>query len=252
VNGLPLPPIELMRSVGPTDNASYDNPGRLPVYGADFPSIDYSRVLEFGCGCGRVARQLLQQTEPPKEYFGIDLHRAAIEWCNQNLRRDGFRFQHADVFNPTFNPSGKPGVSPFPAPDDRYSFVLAHSVFTHVVERDVAGDLKECARVLSGDWVFRSTWFLFEKHAFPVMQEFQNALYINDVDPTNAVYFDREFVSNLFTAVGLQIVKVLPPCIRGFQYFVYARKSASPVQPEWPRDDAPLGIHRPPASLFIS
>ena len=37
-----------------------------------------------------------------------------------------------------------------------------------------------------------TTFFLFDKAGFPMMQEFQNAPYINLDDPTNAVIFDRE------------------------------------------------------------
>ena len=47
----------------------------------------------------------------------------------------------------------------------------------------------------SPDGVAVTTWFLFDKANFPMMQEFQNALYISDFDPTNAVIFDRTWLS---------------------------------------------------------
>ena len=44
-----------------------------------------------------------------------------------------------------------------------------------------------------------------------MMQDFQNALYINDVDPTNAVIFDRDWVRREAGAAGLTIHRVAQP-----------------------------------------
>ncbi len=44
---------------------------------------------------------------------------------------------------------------------------------------------------MAPDGLLRSTWFLCEKRYFPMMQDFQNALYINENDTTNAVIYDR-------------------------------------------------------------
>ena len=53
---------------------------------------------------------------------------------------------------------------------------------------------REVARSSGQTAYLHSTWFLFDKRDFPMMQDFQNALYINDVDPTNAVIFDRAWL----------------------------------------------------------
>ena len=39
--------------------------------------------MDFGCGCGRVARALPKYL--PGEVFGCDITADAIEWCQQNL-----------------------------------------------------------------------------------------------------------------------------------------------------------------------
>ena len=41
------------------------------------------------------------------------------------------------------------------------------------------------------DGWLHASWFLFDKRLFPMMQPFQNALFINETDPSNAVIFDR-------------------------------------------------------------
>ncbi|MGE0715121.1 MAG: hypothetical protein AB7P02_06740, partial [Alphaproteobacteria bacterium] len=95
--------------------------------------------------------------------------------------------------------------------------------------------------------VFRATWFLCEKRFFPMMQDYQNALYINLEDPTNAVIYDRDFVAALYRAAGLAIVQVVPPDVRGFQWAVYATRDADAVPVAFPEDTAPFQRMVPPA-----
>lgn len=253
---LPLPPIELMRSVGPTDPAEYDNPKGLGVLDGiigrgNYPNLDYSRVLDFGCGCGRLARQMMQQATPPAEYIGVDLNPASVAWCSENLspRNPAFRFAHLDIYNMQFNPGSSQARVAFPADDGSCTLVLATSVFTHILERDVEFYLGECARVLAPYGVLCATWFLFDKRNFPVMQEFQNALYIQVEDPTNAVWFDHEFLKRIHTDVGLTISFVRAPIVRGFQYVLVCRKAGG-THVAIPADLADIGLMRPPISMF--
>src|SRR4051794_40460890 len=81
---LPVPPLEMREAVGPTDPAAFDNPTRQPVF-PGFPDFAYESVFDFGCGCGRLARQMIQQQPRPQRYLGVDLNLPLIEWCQQNL-----------------------------------------------------------------------------------------------------------------------------------------------------------------------
>jgi SAM-dependent methyltransferase len=246
---LPIPPLEMRELVGPTDTAAFDNPsgGLLYPY---LPAHAYEAVFDFGCGCGRVARQLIQQRERPQPYLGIDLHRGMIEWCRENLapRAPGFEFLHHDVRNDSFNPGPeKPETAAFPAPDDAFTLVQAFSVFTHVVERHLAFYLQEVARVVRSDGFLHSTWFLFDKRDFPMMQDSQNALYINDLDPWNAVIYDRAWLRAQAAAVRLTISAIRPPTTRGFQWtVVMAPFEQGLEEAEFPPDDAPAGRQTPP------
>lgn len=253
---LPLPPIELRRAIGPTDPSWFDNPsGRgalddLRIPGK--PAIDYRRVLDFGCGCGRVARQMMQQKKQPIEYCGLDLNKAAIEWSAENLspRHPGFTFRHLDFHNAQFNPGGAPQPLPFPVPENHYTLALACSVFTHIIESDIGFFFRECAKALADDGLLWSTWFVFDKRFFPALQPFQNALYINLDDPSNAVWYDVSFISRLHHENGLHICAVGASDIRGFQYGVIARKGIGQSLP-FPDDLAPIGIAQPPVSLDV-
>jgi SAM-dependent methyltransferase len=106
-----MPPYEMRVLVGPANEAAFDHPSGELV----FPYLDesaYECVFDFGCGCGRVARQLLQQRVRPRRYVGIDLHRGMIQWCNENLAplAPEFEFRHHDVYNYSSDRS-RPDVS---------------------------------------------------------------------------------------------------------------------------------------------
>jgi SAM-dependent methyltransferase len=246
---LPLPPQEMRELIGTTDPADFDNPtGELVL-----PDLDpraYEAVLDFGCGCGRLARQLLQQRPRPGRYLGIDLHPGMVAWCERNLAPadPDFEFRHHDVFNPGLNPGeGKPRTAPLPAADDSMSLVIAHSVFTHLLQDDVEHYLDECARVLRPDGILHATFFVFDKAPFPMMQDFQNALYINAEDPTNAVILDRDWLRQAATRAGLTVVRAQAPGIRGYQTTLQLTPARAGVRAvEFPTDRAPLGVKPPP------
>jgi SAM-dependent methyltransferase len=245
---LPLPPIELRQLVGATEDVFYDNPSGADLF-PEVPPQAYESVFDWGCGCGRVARQLIQQRRRPGKYVGVDLHRGMIHWCQQNLapRAENFEFHHQDVHNLGLNPEGTARVLPFPVPGSSVTLFLAWSVFTHVNEEAATFYLHELSRVLHPNGVAITTWFLFEKSGFPMMQEFQNALFINDVDPTNAVIFDKSWLRRTADLAGLTLSFIAAPAVRGFHWRIRLKKAAAGVpHAEFPLDDAAQGLQRPP------
>ena len=130
---LPIPPFEMRQLVGPTDEAAFDNASGDPIL--EVPESQFDAVLDFGCGCGRLARQMIQQRARPRRYVGFDLHAGMVRWCQEKLapRAHGFEFLHHDVDNQSFNPgSGKPAVLPMPVEDAAFSLVIAAiSLYPH-------------------------------------------------------------------------------------------------------------------------
>jgi SAM-dependent methyltransferase len=250
VNELPFPPIEFMRIVGPTDPSLFDNASRAPIFG-NLDEQAYSSVFDFGCGCGRIARQLIQQRPRPRRYVGIDRHREMVGWCQNNLapHAPGFRFVHHDVLHEIWNPGGTPGHLPLPLRNEEVTLFIAWSVFTHLLEPDAEFYLQELGRALSPGGKAVTTWFFFDKGDFPMMQEFQNALYINPTDPTNAVIFDRAWFLTQVNRAGLVPTSITPPDLKGFQWTVeLERQAEGKVAQEFPEDLAPRGLARPPIS----
>lgn len=240
---LPIPPLPMREAVGPTDPAAFDNPTGRPIF-ESVPIEAYDSVFDFGCGCGRLARQLIQQTPRPRSYLGVDLHLPLVEWAQDNLasHAEGFRFAHHDVRYDAWNPGDdKPDTAPLPTDDGSRSLVIAFSVFTHLIQAHAEYYLREVARILAPEGAFYSTWFLFDKRLFPMMQDFQDALYINELNPANAVIFDRDWLLRTTAANGLALTAAEQPEVRGFQWHLTMRRATAMVQTvELPFDEAPL------------
>jgi SAM-dependent methyltransferase len=244
---LPLPPLEMRQLVGRPEPAAFDPPEQGQVFPTITRRQQYDLVFDFGCGCGRVARQLALTRPRPKRYVGIDLHAGMIAWAAENIapKLSGFDFVHHNVYNPGFNPDPTlPRAAAFPVADGTVSLLLALSVFTHLIQEQAEHYLDEVARVLRADGIMVASFFLFDRRYFPMLQDFQNALYINSEDPTNAVMFDREWLLAALRARGLGVSAARPPQVRGFHWELEITGGEGLA--ELPGDDAPFGRVPPP------
>lgn len=113
-----------------------------------------ARILDIGCGCGRLARYLVD--EPITKYVGFDRHHGMIEWCQQNITPADprFQFDFAAVKSPAYD--HRDGVTGtiaadeyvFPYKDGEFTGTFLASVFTHMPISEVAQYLKEIGRVV--------------------------------------------------------------------------------------------------------
>ncbi|MDX6671759.1 MAG: hypothetical protein QOI91_2122 [Solirubrobacteraceae bacterium] len=140
MTGLPFPPEELRERVGWVPGAhgteAYDNIGlatKRAVVAAlpDDWSWDGKRVLDFGCGSGRMLRHLLAEGERA-EIWGCDIHGPSVDWVTRHLPFHAFRNTR------------EPGLDLAP---DGFDLVIATSVFTHI-GREWARWLLELRRIL--------------------------------------------------------------------------------------------------------
>jgi SAM-dependent methyltransferase len=121
------------------------------------------RVLDIGCGIGRVALPLTRYLQPPATYDGFDVMKAAIRWCDRHITADhpNFRFHHVDVSSSEYSSGGVAASEfRFPFADASFDFAFATSVFTHLVEEETKRYLAESARVLVSGGRFLATFFL--------------------------------------------------------------------------------------------
>jgi SAM-dependent methyltransferase len=92
----------------------------------------FASILDFGCGCGRVARHWAGLRGP--HLHGCDYNPELVAWCRESL---GFMEARVNGLEP-----------PLPYEDRRFELVYAISVLTHLTEELALAWLDELARVL--------------------------------------------------------------------------------------------------------
>lgn len=108
------------------------------------PTVD-TKVLDFGCGCGRVVRYFAAQC--PAQVDASDIDAETIAWCQASLG-DAAAF-HCN-----------PEWPPLSFEDERFDLVYGISVFTHFPEDMQRAWLAEMRRVVKPD-----AWLLLSIHA---------------------------------------------------------------------------------------
>ena len=227
----------------PRDDELYCGGGDYKKIGLDF--LRYflevgglrtdERVVEIGCGLGRLASPLTQYLVSPGGYYGIDIVPSAIDWCSRNIKSKypEFEFHLKNVYNSFYN---KTGVVPetdvsVPLPATSADFVVLASVFTHLHREIVVAYLGEIRRLLSKRGRCFSTWFLIDEVSSNLMDRTRVArgegktgpsifvldpnadgteFYVNAAEPLAAIGFRRQEVLQWIENAGLRITKDVP------------------------------------------
>jgi SAM-dependent methyltransferase len=148
--GIPLPSSQLMCYVqGSDDVAGFLKGGMLAATsmrdilarnGIDFHS--FHAILDFGCGSGRVMRHF--RDLGPHRLYGTDYNPPLIDWCRRHFDFAEFRVNAID--------------SRLDFEDEKFDFIYALSVFTHLSENLQAFWMAELTRVLRrGGYLFMTT-----------------------------------------------------------------------------------------------
>jgi SAM-dependent methyltransferase len=171
------------------------------------------RVLEIGCGIGRMARVLVPVLRPPGSYDGFDVVDSGIAWCQERYRDTPapFRFVHADLRNSAYNPGGTldAGSYRFPVEDGACDLVIATSLFTHLLPAAAEHYLAEVARVLAPAGRLFGTWLLCSAQR-PAPAEYvplrdATTLVADPAVPESAVAYDERWVIERLSARGLSV-----------------------------------------------
>lgn len=92
---------------------------------------DISAALDWGCGCGRLARYFKDFSKT--SFTGVDIDSDNIQWCRKNL-----------PFGSYFE---IPKYPPTTLPDSAFDLIIGISVFTHLEEENQFLWLKELHRI---------------------------------------------------------------------------------------------------------
>jgi SAM-dependent methyltransferase len=203
------------------------------------------RVLDVGCGIGRMARPLAGYLTSEGSYDGFDINRQGIEWCRSRYAdKPNFRFVLADLHNRRYNPEGRqpPVDFGFPYADATFDLTLCTSVLTHLLEAETDHYLAEIARVLAPGGRVLATFFLLDADARAALAEGRTGLafgpqagpvaVVREDVPEEAVAHDRGWLDAALARHGLAPTCVEPGSWRGgtarsrsFQDLVVARRA---------------------------
>ena len=141
IDALPFPPAELIHLVAGAPDPIWFFAGGRKAFESMGEILDRSgvtvndlhAVLDFGCGCGRVARHWNSVKGP--SFAGTDYNPDLVAWCNENLPFGRFSVNNL--------------VPPLGYADQSFDFVYALSVFTHLPENLQGPWVEEMARILT-------------------------------------------------------------------------------------------------------
>lgn len=219
----------------PPGERSFVGDGDFRAIGAEFLThfvrlggLDpHDRVLEIGCGIGRMALPLTQYLSAPGRYTGVDVVAAGIAWCADTITPvyPDFSFRHIDLRHDIYNPGGsKPTEAvALPFADGGFDFIYLTSVLTHLRTAEVVAYVAEIARLLRPGGRCLVSLFLLDGQALAGLRAGRSRLPFDpdaagpehsaDPDhPTGAVAYDEVFLIGLFEAAGLPLAR---PVVHG-------------------------------------
>lgn len=220
-----IPPQNLMDEVGRGDPAKFREIGETYLqFFQDLCEIKPTdKILDVGCGVGRIAIPLTNYLQNGGTYDGFDISPDGIKWCQDYItpKYPNFKFQVSDIYNSRYNPTGKVTASAYNFPYDSGTFdlICLTSVFTHLIAADLENYLSEIARVLKSGGRCLITIFLLNSESLKLIDSnlsrfnFQHELdrvsrVINPHIPEEAIAYQEDFILDLYAKYGLQI---MPP-----------------------------------------
>ena len=215
-----LPPLWLRRHAGPVgrfESAARETTETIERLGLVRKG---DRVLDVGCGPAAMASHLGRLIGPAGRYVGFDVHAPSIAWARRRFEDDPrFRFDLAALASPYGGRGAPVEQYRFPVEDAACDFVLAKSVFTHLLEPEARRYLAEIRRVLTPGRAAMITAFLFERGSltgsgrsrlFPGTDETGAVRFHGSFRPRSAVAFERALFLAMLDSAGLSVHQEIP------------------------------------------
>jgi cyclopropane fatty-acyl-phospholipid synthase-like methyltransferase len=207
---LPLPPTQIRQGGGPLrydddyflESARYD--AELLMSVGLRPG---SRLLDFGCGPGRVAIGLIA-SEWSGSYLGVEVQNRHVSWATSDItsRFPDFRFVWVDASNDRYNPDGSE-PNRLPVDDAWVDLICAFSVFSHMLSDQTAAYLSEFRRALTSDGKAFITAFV----ADDVPDETENPPWLGEwKGRLHCVLYSTTHLSRLIQGEGLVLEDMVP------------------------------------------
>lgn len=204
--GLPLPPIEL-RMGGAHFREDTDFVAAairdVALLQRHAGLNRESRLLDWGCGAGRLAVGIKQSLGHVRDCHGVDVQSNLLAWARDHLTDEHTRFTLVDQRNERYNPDG-PSDFHIPAEPGSVDVLYAYSVFSHMLEPDVRGYARTISEILAPQG--RAVMTAFVENDVPDSEE-NPAEYrkLAWKGRLHCVRFDRRFFEGLLWDNGLAV-----------------------------------------------
>lgn len=148
-----------------------------------------SKVLDIGCGTGRIAKAFEGFLEEGK-YAGFDVNDRFVDYCRKTYDKS-FQFDHLDIQHDEYNPNGtiNPNNIRLPYNNQSFDFVCAIAVFNHLEFDWVSKYISEISRLLVPNGIFFATMILLNHLSIGSIKEKQTHPFKFDLRENNS-WFD--------------------------------------------------------------
>lgn len=160
-----------------------------------------TRVLDWGCGPGRIIRHLPNIIGEKSEVYGTDYNKKSIEWCRNNLKE--IDFNHNGI------------EAELPYDSDFFEYIFGISIFTHLSKEKHYEWVKELSRITKkGGLLFFTTHGTAFKGKLnkKELQKFTEGELVvrgnvKEGHRTYTAYHPVSFMNDLFVSNGLKIIE---------------------------------------------
>ncbi|MDR2384142.1 MAG: class I SAM-dependent methyltransferase [Tannerella sp.] len=118
---------------------SIDTVNWLIEHFSKYIELKNKKILDWGCGPGRVIRHLPSMIGNGCEFYATDYNEKSIEWCSENLH--GIRFNKNTI------------EAKLPYPDNYFDVIYGISIFTHLSEQMHYNWYNELLRILKKEGI---------------------------------------------------------------------------------------------------
>ncbi len=231
---LPIDVIDRLRGrseLVPPRSMIFVGEGDFEAVGREF--LDYfirlgklqpdEKVLDVGCGIGRMAVPLTKYISSLGEYHGFEVVKKGIDWCQKKIssKFSNFHFSFSDVCNKNYNPKGKYSAADyrFPYQDGYFDFVFLTSVFTHMLPEDMNNYFREIKRVLKPGGRCLMSYFLINAESDRFIKAGASAVNfahrVNGCLTTDknvsekAIAYSEDYIKGLYEKNDLKLIELI-------------------------------------------